>query len=43
VLNTSLNEPGRPMATTARDAIASFFTTGLDALYLTPLLLSKEG
>ncbi|MFI5402733.1 MAG: carbamoyltransferase [Planctomycetota bacterium] len=41
VLNTSLNEPGRPMATTPRDAIASLFTTGLDALALGPFILGK--
>jgi carbamoyltransferase len=41
VLNTSLNEPGRPMATTPRDAIGSFYTTGLDALALGPFLLAK--
>ena len=41
VLNTSLNEPGRPMATTPRDAIGSLYTTGLDALAIGPFLLSK--
>ncbi len=41
VLNTSLNEPGRTMATTPRDAIGSLFTTGLDALVLGPYILSK--
>jgi len=41
VLNTSLNEPGRPMATTPRDAIGSLYTTGLDALAIAPFLLSK--
>jgi carbamoyltransferase len=41
VLNTSLNEPGRPMATTPRDAIASLYTTGLDALSLGPFILAK--
>jgi len=41
VLNTSLNEPGRTMATTPRDAIGSLFTTGLDALVLGPFILSK--
>jgi carbamoyltransferase len=40
-LNTSLNEPGRPMATTPRDAIAGLYTTGLDALALGPFLLGK--
>jgi carbamoyltransferase len=41
VLNTSLNEPGRPMATTPRDAIGSLYTTGLDALALVPFMLTK--
>lgn len=41
VLNTSLNEPGRPMATTPRDAIAGLYTTGLDALALGPFVLAK--
>jgi carbamoyltransferase len=41
VLNTSLNEPGRPMATTPRDAIGSFYTTGLDALALGPYVIAK--
>jgi len=41
VLNTSLNEPGRPMATTPRDAIACLYTTGLDALALGPFVLAK--
>jgi carbamoyltransferase len=41
VLNTSLNEPGRPMATAPRDAIACLFTTGLDALALGPFILAK--
>jgi carbamoyltransferase len=42
VLNTSLNQPGRPMATTPRDAIASLYTTGLDALAIGPFLLTKD-
>jgi len=41
VLNTSLNEPGRPMALTPRDAIGSLYTTGLDALAIGPFLLAK--
>ncbi len=41
VLNTSLNEPGRPMATSPREAIGSFYTTGLDALALGPFILVK--
>jgi len=42
VLNTSLNEPGRPIATTPREAIGSLFTTGLDALALGPFMLAKD-
>lgn len=42
VLNTSLNEPGRPMATTPREAIGSLFTTGLDALAIGPFILAKR-
>ncbi len=41
VLNTSLNEPGRPMATSPREAIGGFYTTGLDALALGPFILLK--
>jgi carbamoyltransferase len=41
VLNTSLNEPGRPMATTPREAIGSLYTTGLDALALGPYVIAK--
>jgi len=41
VLNTSLNEPGRPMATTPREAIGSLFTTGLDALAIGPFFIAK--
>jgi len=41
VLNTSLNQPGRPMATSPRDAIGSLYTTGLDALAIGPFMLAK--
>ena len=40
-LNTSLNEPGRPIATTPREAIGCFYTTGLDALAAGPFILAK--
>jgi carbamoyltransferase len=40
-LNTSLNEPGRPIATTPREAIGCFFTSGLDALALGPFVIAK--
>ena len=41
VLNTSLNETGRPMATTPRDAVGCLYTSGLDALAIGPFLLAK--
>ncbi len=41
VLNTSLNEAGRPMATTPRDAVGCLYTSGLDALVIGPFLLAK--
>lgn len=41
VLNTSLNEPGNPMATTPREAIACLYTSGLDALAIGPFVLAK--
>ncbi len=41
VLNTSLNQPGRPVATTPRDAIGSLYTTGLDAIAMGPFILAK--
>ncbi len=41
VLNTSLNEAGRPMATTPREAIGCLYTSGLDALAIGPFLLAK--
>ena len=41
VINTSLNEPGRPIATTPREAIGSLYTSGLDALALGPYILAK--
>ncbi|MGQ0614191.1 MAG: carbamoyltransferase family protein [Planctomycetaceae bacterium] len=40
-LNTSLNEAGRPIATSPRDAIACLYTSGLDALALGPFVVSK--
>lgn len=41
LLNTSLNVPGRPPATTAREAIELFAGSGLDALMIGPFLLTK--
>ena len=40
-VNTSLNLPGRPLATTAREALECFYTTGMDALVLGDRLLRK--
>ncbi|MCU0726428.1 MAG: Sua5/YciO/YrdC/YwlC family protein [Planctomycetes bacterium] len=41
LLNTSLNIPGKPLATTVRDALGTFFTSGLDDLFLEGLGLVK--
>ncbi|MFQ5843976.1 MAG: carbamoyltransferase [Planctomycetota bacterium] len=41
VLNTSLNEAGRPMATTPREAVGCLYTTGLDALAIGPFIVAK--
>jgi carbamoyltransferase len=42
VLNTSLNVPGKPLACSPRDAVGTFYTSGLDHLYLEGLRLDKE-
>ncbi len=42
-VNTSLNLPGRPPATTVREVLECYFTTGMDALVLGGRLLRKEG
>ena len=41
-VNTSLNLPGRPPATTPREALECYFTTGMDALVLGRRLLRKD-
>jgi carbamoyltransferase len=41
VLNTSLNQAGRPMATKPVEAIGGLFTTGLDALAIGPFIVAK--
>lgn len=41
VLNTSFNVMGKPIVHTAQDAIAVFFTTGLDHLVIGRTVLSK--
>ena len=43
LLNTSLNTPGRPLARTALDAVETFFTSGLDDLYLDGIHIGKSG
>jgi carbamoyltransferase len=41
VLNTSFNVMGKPIAHSVEDALAVFFTSGLDALFLEDLLIEK--
>jgi carbamoyltransferase len=41
LLNTSFNVRGQPIVCTANDAIATFYTTPLDALYVGGQVLSK--
>ena len=43
LLNTSLNVPGKPLALSPRDAVATFFTSGLDDIYIQGIRLSKPG
>jgi carbamoyltransferase len=42
VLNTSFNIQGEPIVCTPREAMACYFTTGIDALALGPFLLIKN-
>jgi carbamoyltransferase len=42
VLNTSLNVKGEPMACTPMDALRCFFSSGIDAIALEDLWLSKD-
>jgi carbamoyltransferase len=42
-VNTSLNLPGRPPATTVREVLECYFTTGMDALVIGNRLLRKGG
>jgi carbamoyltransferase len=42
VLNTSFNLKGEPMVASPKDAIRTFFTSGLDALILGNFLLEKK-
>jgi carbamoyltransferase len=41
VLNTSFNVMGKPIAHSVEDALAVFYTTGVDALFLDRLLIEK--
>lgn len=41
ILNTSLNVMGRPIAHSVEDALGIFWTTGVDALVMEDILLSK--
>jgi carbamoyltransferase len=42
VLDTSLNDREKPICLTPRDAIQTFYTTGLDVMVLENFLLEKE-
>jgi carbamoyltransferase len=42
VLNTSFNVMGKPIAHSVEDALAVFFTSGLDALFIDDLLIEKQ-
>lgn len=41
VLNTSFNVMGKPISHSVEDAIAVFYTTGLDALFIDKIVLEK--
>jgi carbamoyltransferase len=42
VLNTSLNRRGEPMIESPRDALAMFFGSGLEHLFLEDLYVGKR-
>jgi len=42
VINTSFNVKGQPIVCTPRDAVSTFFMTGMDYLVLGDLVLSKQ-
>jgi carbamoyltransferase len=42
LLNTSFNVKGQPMVNTAREAIATFLGTGIQALFLENHLVTKR-
>jgi carbamoyltransferase len=41
LVNTSFNTLGEPIVCSPRDALAAYFTSGLDALAIGPFLLEK--
>lgn len=41
VLNTSFNVMGKPIAHSVEDALAVFFTSGLDAMFIDDVLIEK--
>jgi carbamoyltransferase len=41
LINTSFNLPGEPLVLTPRDAIRSFFSSGLDLLAIGRFLVTK--
>ena len=43
VLNTSFNDQGEPIVCSPREALRTYFGTGLDALVIGPYVLEKEG
>lgn len=43
VLNTSLNLKGEPLVNTPRDALRTFFSSGLDLLIMNNVLVRKAG
>jgi carbamoyltransferase len=43
VLNTSFNLKGEPLVNTPRDALRTFYSSGLDALIMNNVLLRKNG
>jgi carbamoyltransferase len=43
VLNTSFNLKGEPMVNSPRDALRTFFSSGLDALIMNNVLVTKPG
>jgi carbamoyltransferase len=43
VLNTSFNVKGQPIVNTAREAIETFLGTGIDALYLEDIRVTRKG